>query len=369
MSSARLQRGAALLTAMIIVTLIASLAAGMVWQQYRAVQIEAADRARAQSAWILQGALDWARLILQEDAKQNRNKPVDHLGEPWAVPLAEARLSTFLAADKSSTSDDDGPEAFLSGSIEDAQSRYNLRALLGGPKVPELEQRVLERLCSQVNAPPGTATVLIAGLREAFPAATTTSGNTAGTNSGGSTATSTAGDGNTSTSTNTATGGTGTTSNNGNTGTGSTQARETGPLQPAGLDQLNWFGLDPDTIKRLQPYVVLLPAATPVNLNTAPREVIAALFDGVDLATAERLVQGRKGKPLNDIATDAAAYLSADALAQATAARASVASSYFIVTGRLRLEERQLEQRSLIRRSNLKMEVLARERINQLLDR
>ena len=44
-SSRPTQRGAALLTAMIIVTLIASLAAGMVWQQYRAVQIEAADRA------------------------------------------------------------------------------------------------------------------------------------------------------------------------------------------------------------------------------------------------------------------------------------------------------------------------------------
>ncbi|RZI84155.1 MAG: general secretion pathway protein GspK, partial [Rubrivivax sp.] len=122
------QRGAALLTAMIIVTLIASLAAGMVWQQYRAVQIESADRARAQSAWILQGALDWARLILQEDAKgASGGKPsVDHLTEIWAVPLAEARLSTFLAADKTSASDE-GPEAFLSGTIEDAQARYNLR--------------------------------------------------------------------------------------------------------------------------------------------------------------------------------------------------------------------------------------------------
>ncbi|RTL46693.1 MAG: general secretion pathway protein GspK [Burkholderiales bacterium] len=373
MKAAHHQRGAALLTAMIIVTLIASLAAGMVWQQYRAVQIEAADRARAQSAWILQGALDWARLILQEDAKQNRNKPVDHLGEPWAVPLAEARLSTFLAADKASTSDDDGPEAFLSGSIEDAQSRYNLRALLGGPKVPELEQRVLERLCSQVNAPPGTAATLIAGLREAFPDAGSPAGNAGNTGTSGKGSTS--GGATTLPETGTS-GGTsaGTSPTSGNTagGNGSvatTQVRETGPLQPAGLDQLNWFGLDPDTIRRLQPYVVLLPAATPVNLNTAPREVIAALFDGVDLATAERLVQGRKGKPLNDVATDAAAYLSADALAQATAGRAAVASSYFIVTGRLRLEERQLEQRSLIHRNNLKMEVLARERINQLLDR
>jgi len=312
----RSQRGAALLTAMIIVTLIASLAAGMVWQQYRAVQIEAADRARAQSAWILQGALDWARLILREDAKA-----VDHLGEPWAVPLAEARLSTFLAADRTVASDE-GPEAFLSGSIEDAQSRYNLRALVGGAKVPELEQRVLERLCSQVNAPPGTAAVIIAGLREAFPPA-----------SGASPP-----DG------------------------------DSRPLQPAGLDQLSWFGLDADTLRRLQPYVVLLPKATPVNLNTAPREVIAALFDGVDLATAERLVQGRKAKPLQNLASDAAAYLPAAALTQATD-RASVASSFFIVTGRLRLDERQLEQRSLIERRDQNMVVLDRERVSQLLDR
>ncbi|HEY1129376.1 MAG TPA: type II secretion system minor pseudopilin GspK [Roseateles sp.] len=327
----RFQRGAALLTAMIIVTLIASLAAGMVWQQYRAVQIEAADRARAQSAWILQGALDWARLILLEDAKQNRNKPVDHLGEPWAVPLAEARLSTFLAADRSTTSDD-GPEAFLSGSIEDAQSRYNLRALLGGPKVPELEQRVLERLCSQVNVPPGTAAVIIAGLREAFPTAASGAGQP-------------------------------------DTGSPSGTPSGSGPLQPAGLDQLAWFGLDPDTLQRLQPYVVLLPKATPVNLNTAPREVIAALFDDVDLATAERLVQSRKAKPLQDLANDAAAYLPATALAQATTSRASVTSSFFVVTGRLRLDERQLEQRSLVERRELNMVVLARERINQLLDR
>jgi len=328
MSSSPRQRGAALLTAMIIVTLIASLAAGMVWQQYRAVQIEAADRARAQSAWILQGALDWARLILFEDAKQNRNKAIDHLGEPWAVPLAEARLSTFLAADRTAATDDEGPEAFLSGTIEDAQSRYNLRALLGGPQVPLLEQHVLERLCSQVNAPPGTAAVIITGLRAAFPAPASSASAPAAAASG-------------------------------------TAVSESGPLQPAGLDQLSWFGLDAETIKRLQPYVVLLPKPTPVNLNTAPREVIAALFDGVDLASAERLVQARRAKPLQNVA-DAAPYLPANT--EIAAGRASVDSSFFIVTGRLRLEERQLEQRSLIERQGLSMVVVARERINQLLD-
>ena len=61
--------------AMIIVTLVVTLAGAMVWQQWRAVQVEAAERARTQSAWILTGALDWARLILREDARTGRRRP------------------------------------------------------------------------------------------------------------------------------------------------------------------------------------------------------------------------------------------------------------------------------------------------------
>src|SRR5258706_14934194 len=115
--SSRRQAGAALLTAMIIVTLVATLAAGMIWQQWRAVQVEVAERSRLQSAWILSGALDWARLILREDVKAGGG--ADHLGEPRAVPLAEARLSTFLRVDKNNA--DDGPEAFPSRKILHAQ--------------------------------------------------------------------------------------------------------------------------------------------------------------------------------------------------------------------------------------------------------
>ena len=311
-------RGAALLTAMIIVTLVASLAAGMVWQQYRAVQIEAADRARAQSGWILQGALDWARLILREDAQANRSKPVDHLGEPWAVPLAEARLSTFLAADRGNASDDDGPEAFLSGFIEDAQARYNLRNLVVAEPVAQArELRTLERLCQMVNTPPGTATLIANNLRAAFPALQ------------------------------------------------KKEADANTPLQPAGIDELGWLGVPADTIARLRPFVVLLPATTKVNLNTAPREVIAALFDGMDLASAERLVQARKTRPLQK-PEDAQSYMPGEVTVDNN--RASVDSAFFFVTGRLRLDERQLEQRSLIQRQELVMKVLARERVSQLLD-
>ena len=93
------QRGAALLAAMLTVTLVATMAATALWQQWRSVEVEAAERARVQSAWLLTGALDWARLILRQDAITGG---ADHLAEPWAVPLNEARLSTFLSMDTSS---------------------------------------------------------------------------------------------------------------------------------------------------------------------------------------------------------------------------------------------------------------------------
>ncbi len=99
------QQGAALLLAMLTVTLVATFAAASMWQQWRAVEVEAAERGRAQSAWILVGALDFSRLILREDARSGGN--VDHLAEPWAVPLQESRLSTFLAAENNVSQVDD----------------------------------------------------------------------------------------------------------------------------------------------------------------------------------------------------------------------------------------------------------------------
>ena len=86
------QRGAALLMAMLTVALVATLAAAALWRQWRGVEVETAERGRVQARWILAGALDWGRLILRQDA---RSGGPDHLSEPWAIPLAEARLSTL----------------------------------------------------------------------------------------------------------------------------------------------------------------------------------------------------------------------------------------------------------------------------------
>ena len=99
-ATARRQTGAALLMAMLTVTLVASLAATALWQQWRSLQVETAERTRQQSLWVLTGAMDWARMILREDA---RTGGADHLAEPWAVPLEEARLSPSWRPTKTTT--------------------------------------------------------------------------------------------------------------------------------------------------------------------------------------------------------------------------------------------------------------------------
>jgi general secretion pathway protein K len=294
--------------AMIIVTLVVTLAGAMVWQQWRAVQVEAAERARTQSAWILTGALDWARLILREDA---RTGGADHLGEPWAVPLAEARLSTFLAADKDNT--DDAPDAFLSGSISDEQARYNLSNLVDQGKVVPDELAALERLCQAVGVATDVATRIAEGLRDASAPA------------------------------------------------GAAGSSGSAALLPRQVQQLAWLGVNTDALRRLEPYVTLLPIRTLVNANTAGREVLVAVLKGLDLASAERLIQVRQRSHFKT---------PADVLAQVPGLAAAggnlpvgVVSNFFEVRGRLRLGDRILEQRSLVERRGIEVVLLQREQV------
>ena len=283
-------RGAALLVAMVLLSVVATLAAGMVWQQWRAVQVEAAERSRAQSAWMLLGALDWARLILREDARSGK---ATSLNEPWATPLAEARLSSFLAADRDNNADS-GPEAFLAGSISDAQARYNLRNLVNERKLEPAQLAILQRLCASVGVGPDTAAALAGGLLNAWAADDADA-----------------------------------------------------PLPPQQLADLVWLGLDAATIDRLGAVVVLLPVATPLNLNTASREVLAGVVAGLDLGSADRLVQARARQPLASLADVTAVVGAGVTLA---ARDVDIKSAYFEVRGRLRLDNRVLESRSLVER-------------------
>ena len=140
------QRGAALISAMITVTLVASLASAALWQQWRHVEIENAERSRAQTAWLLTGALDFSRLVLRED-----KGPADHLAEPWALGLQESKLSSFLAQDKQVREGD--PEVYLSGGMTDAQSRLNVRNLIDNGQISLIGRAPFAKLFTLLGLP------------------------------------------------------------------------------------------------------------------------------------------------------------------------------------------------------------------------
>jgi len=105
-------------------------------------------------------------------------------------------------------------------------------------------------------------------------------------------------------------------------------------------------GAPPRLVAALRPVAEILPGATPLNVNTAAREVIAAVLD-VDLGTAERLVQARQRSPIDSLER-LKAFLPQGATPDAR--RIGFASNHFEVTGRLRLDERELEERALMQR-------------------
>jgi general secretion pathway protein K len=308
-SATRRQGGVALLAAMLTVTLVATLASAALWRQWRGVEVEGAERARAQSAWAITGALDWARLILREDARLDG---IDHLGEPWAVPLNETRLSGFLAAGADSGNPGDTePGAFLSGRISDLQSRLNVANLVDGNAVSAPDAASFARLFELLGLPREQLDLLSSGLLQASRSA-------------------------------------------------SPEAVPDAPLMPQRVEQLRWLGLNPEVLARLAPYITLLPMRTAVNLNTAGAEVIYAATPGLVMADARRLLLAREHAYFRTLA-DASQSIGA-APGQFSGGRHAVSSRFFEVRGRLRLGASVMEERSLLRRDGQSVRTLARER-------
>jgi general secretion pathway protein K len=306
------QKGAALLVAMLTVALIATLASAALWQQWRQVEIESAERGRSQTAWMMNGALDWTRLILREDALAPQSSGVDHLGEPWALPVQESKLSTFLSQDQQWREGD--AEVFLSGHITDAQSRLNLRNLLANGQVSTPELTAWARLFERLNLPPSQLESLARQWALAQSGETPSANKTA-TNA---------------------------------------------PLVPQRTAQLVWLGLSPATVLALEPFVTVLPEPTPLNLNTAPAEVLMASLPGLDLASARQLVAQRERSPWRTLGE---ARQALGPLAKAIDnTRHSVQSNYFEVHGRMRIDQVVQQEHALVKREGQQVRMLWRVR-------
>jgi general secretion pathway protein K len=293
------QRGVAVITALLLTTLAITIVASLFWQQQVQVRSIENQRLQLQNQWILRGALDWAGLILREDAKHSS---VDDLDEPWAVSLAETRLDQYIESGRAGT---DIADASLSGGISDAQARYNLTNLCPDGTINHAEVAVFERLLDHAKLNPAlaqaTAELMAAtlGKPESVPA-----------------------------------------------------NRQTGP-QPMKLayldDLLAVPGFTPEMLDRLRDLVIFLPRATPVNVNTAPAEVLAAIIDTLPPADAATLVTSRNTASFRDLA-DFTHRLPGKPLSSSPG-KASVTTNYFLVNGKVRMARAGLEMQALVERT------------------
>jgi general secretion pathway protein K len=188
--------------------------------------------------------VQWARQVLNEDARVTQ---IDHLGEPWAMTLPPIPL-------------DNGE---IRGSIVDAQGRLNINAVTGGG--PAAADRVrIERLFAARGGPVAAIEAIADwidtdavprsdGAEDAFYAARDVPG----------------------------------------------LAANAPLVRVAELAHVR--GVSPEALANVAPFVIALPAGIPLNVNTAPPEVLAAVFGDRGGATVAALVAAREARPFNSL--------------------------------------------------------------------
>ena len=283
------ERGSATITALIVVGVAAVLMTGLIWRQQMQIRTLENTRDRVQAQWLQRGAVDFARLVLVQDQRASQ---FDHLGEAWALPLADGRVADFL---KNAEVPDEIAAVTLQGQLVDAQSRFNLLNLWDSQfktvQVAGVQQyaRLLDALGLDRNLAQLTAqSALQADL----------------------------------------------------------------PL----FDVEGLLALPSYTalmLEQLRPFITLLPKATAINVNTAPVEVLMSAIPGLSRSAAANLVQQRAGRPIKTLDELRTSLNQADGT-QASAIDASlldVKSQFWLARSEIRLGRGIFISSTLIQRS------------------
>lgn len=241
----RRERGIAIVTVLLVVALAATLAASVLWRQQVATRDVENQRLATQTMWVERAAVEWARATLRA---QSATSNVTFVGQPWSAPVADVQLSDLLPSDALAVNAELS-RAWISGSVEDAQARFNLMNLVSrvapGKPWQSNGEGVLayRRLLGQLSLDPAlaqqTADYMLRSLRDA----------------------------------------------NGPGGW---------PLQLVSVDDLARIpGYDAHAIETLAPFVTILPDLTVVNANTAAEPVLVAAIPTLSPSQAKRLVDRR----------------------------------------------------------------------------
>jgi general secretion pathway protein K len=307
----RRQRGVAVITALLLTTLAVTIVASLFWQQQVQVRSMENQRLQLQTRWILRGALDLSRLVLYQDFLDSPN--LTQLNGIWATPLEETRLDDYIERERAEA---ENFNATLSGKMIDAQSRYNLANLSAQKQVDQKQMEVFKRLLVNLQLDSNLAQAVanqVAGSQAVLGQAAVP-------------------------------------------GAPQPQQQSASGPQPMELvrveDLLAVSGFAPQAIERLRDFIIILPSAapTPVNVNTAPAELLAALVDKLSLSDAAAIVNNRKRIYfLNPAGFTNLPQLTAASLRPEVPF--DVKSSYFLAYSRVRLDRAALDTQALLSRA------------------
>ncbi|NYH20414.1 type II secretion system minor pseudopilin GspK [Paraburkholderia bryophila] len=289
-ANASRQHGIAIVMVLLVVALAATLAASVLWRQQVALRDVENQRLAVETMWAERAAVEWARATLRAQAVISN---VAYVGQPWSAPVSEVQLVSFLAPGSSAAAlNGELSRASISGSVEDAQARFNLmnlvsRAAPGQPWQTNAEGLLAyRRLLGELSLDPAlakqTAAYLLKSLRE-------------------------------------------------------TNGPDGWPLQLVTVADLSRAaGYDESTSAALAPYVTILPDLTTVNANTASEPVLVAAIPTLTRVLAHRLVERRNTAYF--VSTGDIAEVLAPTQSSATlpdGAMVGVNSGYFIVHCRI----------------------------------
>lgn len=287
------QRGVAIVLAMAVVALAAIAAAAILVAQSKWVRYAELTADHVQARAILIAGADWARALLADD---RRTSSIDHLGEAWALRAPPMSVES----------------GELLGHIDDQQGAFNVNNLVVEGKLDLTQLMHFRRLLAILGLPSELADALVDWIDEdAEPQP--------------------------------------------RFGAEDDYYRSLNPPYLAAnrplldVSELALVrGFDDGVRTRLRPYVTALPRFTPINVNTASAEVLAAVVSSLDLGSAQTLVAQRQR----------AYYRSTDDFvrrlpegASAAAKDISVSSDYFLATLRVRIGGAQALGKALLVRS------------------
>lgn len=292
-------RGIALITAMLVMALAAIAAAAVLGSANTAIRRSATLIDGERAWWYATGVESWVRSIL---ARDRRDTQLDGLGEDWARPV------DFLPVEQGG----------LSGGLEDLQGRFNLNNLAAPPPKAAVYIKQWQRLFRVLDLDAAQALPLAAAIRDWIdPNALPESGGGEDPDYQGL----------------------------------EQPYRAANQAMRSPSELLAVKGMNRDIFLRLAPFVTALPldnqTPTPVNVNTASKEVLMALSDSTDASRIDAWLQKRLKDPVdNPQKLQADQTLPADVTADLVSAR----SEYFQLNVTAFIGSGQVHLYSVLRR-------------------